>query len=152
MQIASTIQQVNKTNSQNTAKAKAANKGTNNNSNNSAAVTQSPRGRTDTVTLSKKSIALAAKTATKGEPKVEKGFDRQPDGEDFSHRLGIALATKGTVSQSSDNGHDAEGGSDNSKDVSSMSLLSNNFGAALDSYRSVQNTANESREAVGLLA
>ncbi len=137
MQIANTIQQVNKTKSQT-----AVNKGTNNNANNSAAVTQSPRARTDTVTLSKKSIALAAKTATKGEPKVEKAFDRQPDGEDFSHRLGVTLVTKETVSESLDNIGGNGQGSGNFKAVSLFSL-SNNFSAALESYKDVQKAEGE---------
>ena len=141
MKLASTIQQINKTNSQNAARAKAA-KGTNNNANNSAAVAQ-PRAKTDTVTLSKKSIALAAKTATKGEPKVEKAFDRQPDGEDFVHRLGVALVTNERDSQSFDNGLDAEEYSGNFKAVSSMSSLSNNINSALESYKGVQKAEGE---------
>jgi hypothetical protein len=138
MKIASTIQQVNKTKSQN-----AVNKGTNNNANNSAAVAQSPRGKTDTVTLSKKSLTLASKTATKSQPKVEKTFHRQPDGEDFVHRLGVALVANETDSQSSGNRHDAEGGSGNSNAVSSMSSLSNNISAALESYKGVQKAEGE---------
>jgi hypothetical protein len=157
MHIASTIQQVRETKSQNAVRVNAANKGTNNNANNSAAVAQSPRTRTDTVTLSKKSVALAAKTATKSEPKVEKAFNRQPDGEDFVHRLGVALVTKETVSQSLDNGTinnigDAGEGSGNSNAVSSMSSLSNNIKNALESYKDVQKAENESKEAFGVLA
>ena len=151
MHIASTIQQVKETKSLNAAK-----KGTNNNANNSAAVAQSPRARTDTVTLSKKSITLASKTATKGESKVEKAFDRQPDGEDFVHRLGVALVTKETVSQSLDNGTinnigDDGDGSGNSKAVS-LSSLSNNIHNALESYKNVQKAEKESKEAVSALA
>ena len=155
MHIASTIQQVKV--AKHGAKVNAAIKGTNNNANNSAAVAQSPRAKTDTVTLSKKSITLASKTATKGESKVEKAFDRQPDGEDFVHRLGIALVTKETVSQSFDNGAinrigDAGEGSGNSKAVSSMFSLSNNIRNALESYKEVQNAEKESKEAVSALA
>ena len=151
MQITNTIQQVKETKSLNAAK-----KGTNNNANNSAAVAQSPRARTDTVTLSKKSITLASKTATKGESKVEKAFDRQPDGEDFVHRLGVALVTKETVSQSLDNGTinnigDDGDGSGNSKAVS-LSSLSNNIHNALESYKNVQKAEKESKEAVSALA
>ena len=88
----------------------------NNIANNSAAVAQSPRARTDTVTFSKKSVTLAAKTATKGEPKVEKAFD---------------------------NGHGNGEDSDNSNGVSSMSLLSNNINSALESYKDVQRAKEE---------
>ena len=136
MKIASTIQQVNKTNSQNAGKAKAANKGTNNNANNSAAVAQSPRGKTDTVTLSKKSLTLASKTAAK----------------DVEHRLGVSPVTKETSNQSSDNGHDTEGSSGNSNAVSSMFSLSNNISAALNSYKDAQRAEMEPKEAVGTLA
>ena len=136
MQIPSTIQQINKTNSQNAGKAKAANKGTNNNANNSAAVAQSPRGKTDTVTLSKKSLTLASKTAAKS----------------VEHRLGVSPVTKETSNQSSDNGNGNGEGSGNSSAVSSMFSLSSNFSAALNSYKDAQSTENESKEAVGTLA
>ncbi len=135
MKIASTIQQVNKTNSQNAGKAKAANKGTNNNANNSAAVAQSPRAKTDTVTLSKKSLTLASKTATKN----------------VGHRLGVAPVTKETNSESFDNGHGNRGSSGNVNAVSLFSL-SNNISAALESYKGVQKAETESNEAVGVLA
>ncbi len=138
MKISSTIQQVNKTNSQNAAKAKAANKGTNNNANNSAAVAQSPRARTDTVTLSKKSLTLASKTTAKS----------------VEHRLGVSPVTKETGNQSSDNGNGNGNGKDsgNSNAISSMSSLSNNFSAALNSYKDAQRAEIESKEAVGTLA
>ncbi len=136
MQIPSTIQQVNKTKSQIAARTDATKKGINNNTNNSAAVAQSPRAKTDTVTLSKKSVTLAAKTAAKN----------------IEHRLGVSPVTKETGNQSSDNGHDAEGGSGNSNAVSSMFSLSNNFSAALNSYKDAQRAEMESKEAVGALA
>ncbi len=132
MQIPSTIQQVNKTKSQIAARTNATKKGTNNNANNSAAVAQSPRAKTDTVTLSKKSVTLAAKTV--------------------EHRLGVSPVTKEAGSQSSDNGHGAEGGSGNSSTVSSMFSLSNNISAALNSYKDAQAAENGSKEAVGTLA
>ncbi len=136
MKIASTIKQVNKTSSQNAGKAKAANKGTNNNANNSAAVAQSPRAKTDTVTLSKKSLTLASKTTAKN----------------IEHRLGVAPVMKETSNQSPDNEHVAEGGSDNSNAVSSMFSLSNNISAALNGYKDAQRAEMESKEAVGTLA
>jgi len=132
MQIPSTIQQVNKTKSQIAARTNATKKGTNNNANNSAAVAQSPRAKTDTVTLSKKSVSLAAKNV--------------------EHRLGVSPVTKETGNQSSDNGHgNGEGGSGNSN-AASFSSLANNFSAALNSYKDAQAAGNESKEAVGTLA
>ena len=155
MHIANTIQQVKV--AKHGAKVNAVIKGTNNNANNSAAIAQSTVAKTDTVTLSKKSVALAAKTATKSESKVEKAFGRQSDGENFEHRLGVAPVMKETISQSFDNGAinrigDAGEGSGNSKAVSSMFSLSNNIRNALESYKNVQNAEKESKEAVSALA
>lgn len=128
MKIANTIQQVKETKSRS-----AVNKGANNNANNSAAVAQSPGARTDTVTLSKKSVTLAAKTATKN----------------VEHRLGVAPVTRQTDNQSSGNGH-GEGSSNSSS--ARFSSLSNNFSAALNSYKDAQMAGNESKEVVGTLA
>ncbi len=152
MQITGTIQQVSKTKSQN-----AANKGTDNNTNNSAAVAQSTVARSDTVTLSKKSVALAAKTATKNEPNVEKAFGRQ-ENENVGHRLGVSPVTKETLSQSSGDGHgneanriDGAGGSSGNVNAVLFSL-SNNINNALESYKDVQKMVTEPGEAVSALA
>ncbi len=153
MQITGTIQQVSKTNNQNTA-----NKGTNNNTNNSAAVAQSTVARSDTVTLSKKSVALAAKTATKNEPNVEKAFGRQ-ENKNVGHRLGVSPVTKETLSQSSGDGHgneadriDGAGGGSGNVNAVSLFSLSNNINNALESYKDVQKMVTEPGGAVGALA
>ncbi len=147
MKIASTIHQVreNKSQNQNAVKVgavnNAASNGTNNNANNNAAVAQSTVVKTDTVTLSKKSVALASKTATKSEPNVEKAFGRQSDEENVGHGSGGAINSIG----------DAGEGSGNSNAVSLFSL-SNNINAALESYRDVQKAEMEPKEAIGVLA
>ncbi len=79
MKIASTIQQVRENKSNNGVKADAVNNavnGTGNYANNNAAVAQSKVVKTDTVELSKKSVELAATTATQSEPKVEKATEK----------------------------------------------------------------------------
>ncbi|MFQ5688133.1 MAG: hypothetical protein ACE5GV_15905, partial [Candidatus Scalindua sp.] len=91
---------------------------------------------------------------------INRAFGNQSNGGDVGNKLGIAQVNKETISQPSGNGHGNEtinsigGAGEGSGNVNAVSLfsLSNNISAALDSYKDVQKTENESKDAVGVLA